>query len=121
MTLADTLCDRVAFLLDGRIAAVGAPRELKLEHARRTVRVELRRGDALEALGDPWSRGDPESPLRWKSKSTRKLAAAGLIIIMIGAIYFHIAYAIPSALPATVLLILCALTIYWKWDRSASA
>ncbi|MCJ8308856.1 MAG: DoxX family protein [Rhizobiaceae bacterium] len=52
---------------------------------------------------------------------TRKLAAAGLIIIMIGAIYFHIAYAIPSALPATVLLILCALTIYWKWDRSASA
>ena len=52
---------------------------------------------------------------------TRKLAAAGLIIIMIGAIYFHVAYAVPSALPATVLLVLCALTIYWKWDRSAAA
>lgn len=51
---------------------------------------------------------------------TRKLAAAGLIIIMIGAIYFHVAYAVPSALPATVLLVLCALTIYWKWDRSAA-
>jgi hypothetical protein len=30
---------------------------------------------ALEALVDPVTRGDPESPLRWTSKSTRKLAA----------------------------------------------
>ena len=29
---------------------------------------------ALEALIDPVTRGDPESPLRWTSKSTRKLA-----------------------------------------------
>jgi hypothetical protein len=29
---------------------------------------------ALEALVDPVTRGDPESPLRWTSKSTRKLA-----------------------------------------------
>jgi Rhodopirellula transposase DDE domain len=29
---------------------------------------------ALEALVDPLTRGDPESPLRWTSKSTRKLA-----------------------------------------------
>src|SRR5882762_8663222 len=28
----------------------------------------------LEALVDPVTRGDPESPLRWTSKSTRKLA-----------------------------------------------
>ena len=31
---------------------------------------------ALEALVDPATRGDPESPLRWTSKSTRHLAAA---------------------------------------------
>ena len=30
----------------------------------------------LEALVDPLARGDPESPLRWTTKSTRKLAAA---------------------------------------------
>jgi hypothetical protein len=29
---------------------------------------------ALEALVDPLTRGDPESPLKWTSKSTRKLA-----------------------------------------------
>ncbi len=49
MHLADTLCDRVGFLVDGRIASVGSPRELKLAHARRTVRVELRRGENLES------------------------------------------------------------------------
>jgi hypothetical protein len=31
--------------------------------------------EALEALVDPVTRGDPESPLRWTSKSTRILAA----------------------------------------------
>ena len=31
---------------------------------------------ALEALVDPLARGDPESPLRWTTKSTAKLAAA---------------------------------------------
>ena len=30
---------------------------------------------ALDALVDPVSRGDPESPLRWTTKSTAKLAA----------------------------------------------
>jgi len=28
----------------------------------------------LESLVEPFSRGDPESPLRWVGKSTRKLA-----------------------------------------------
>lgn len=32
--------------------------------------------DRLDALVEPASRGDPESPLRWTSKSTRRLAAA---------------------------------------------
>jgi hypothetical protein len=31
--------------------------------------------EVLETLVDPVTRGDPESPLRWTSKSTRKLAA----------------------------------------------
>jgi hypothetical protein len=31
--------------------------------------------DALDALVDPLTRGDPESPLRWTCKSTRRLAA----------------------------------------------
>lgn len=31
--------------------------------------------EALETLVDPVTRGDPESPLRWTSKSTRTLAA----------------------------------------------
>ena len=51
----------------------------------------------------------------------RKLAAAGLAIIMVGAAYFHIAYGIPSPVPAIVLLVLCLLTIYWNWNRSATA
>jgi len=33
---------------DGRIAALETPRKLKLAHTNREVRVELRRGDALE-------------------------------------------------------------------------
>jgi hypothetical protein len=32
-------------------------------------------GPALDALVDPVTRGDPESPLRWTTKSTAKLAA----------------------------------------------
>jgi fluoroquinolone transport system ATP-binding protein len=44
MTTADELCDRVAFLVDGRIAAIDAPRALRLAHGRRVVRVESLRG-----------------------------------------------------------------------------
>jgi fluoroquinolone transport system ATP-binding protein len=42
MTVADELCDRVAFLVDGRIVVVDAPRKLKLAHAGRVARVEYR-------------------------------------------------------------------------------
>lgn len=42
MTVADHLCDRVAFIVDGRIRLVDAPRRLKLRHGRRQVRVECR-------------------------------------------------------------------------------
>jgi len=40
MSLADELCDRVGFIAEGRIAAVGSPRGLKLEQGERRVRVE---------------------------------------------------------------------------------
>ncbi|GAB5902319.1 ATP-binding cassette domain-containing protein [Mycobacteroides chelonae] len=42
MSAADELCDRVAFVVDGRIVAMNSPAELKLEHGRRSVRVEYR-------------------------------------------------------------------------------
>ncbi len=59
MVTADDLCDRVAFLVDGRIAALDAPRALRLAHGRRVVRVETARDGAtltsefaLDALAD---------------------------------------------------------------------
>lgn len=40
MTVADELCDRVAFIVEGRIAAIDSPRRLKLQHGRKVARVE---------------------------------------------------------------------------------
>lgn len=42
MTTADELCDRVAFVVDGNIAALDTPAELKIARGRRVVRVEYR-------------------------------------------------------------------------------
>ena len=59
MATADELCDRVAFLVDGGIAALDAPRALRLAHGRRVVRVEAMRDGtravrefALDGLAD---------------------------------------------------------------------
>ncbi len=40
MYVADDLCDRVAFIVDGKIALIDSPRNLKLRYGKRTVRVE---------------------------------------------------------------------------------
>jgi fluoroquinolone transport system ATP-binding protein len=40
MALADELCDRVAFLVDGAIQLIDTPRALRLRYGRRVVRVE---------------------------------------------------------------------------------
>jgi fluoroquinolone transport system ATP-binding protein len=48
MTAADTLCDRVAFLVGGEIAALDTPQNLKLAHAKKVVRVESRFRDSLD-------------------------------------------------------------------------
>ena len=45
MAAAEELCDRVAFIVDGRIACIDSPRALKLQHGERTVRVEHRSPD----------------------------------------------------------------------------
>jgi fluoroquinolone transport system ATP-binding protein len=40
MMVADELCDRVAFIVDGEIPVIDNPRELKLSHGSSTVRIE---------------------------------------------------------------------------------
>ncbi|WP_406282754.1 ABC transporter ATP-binding protein [Nocardia sp. NBC_00881] len=48
MATADRVCDRVAFVVDGRIAAVDTPRSLKIAHGHPDVVVEYRRNGHLE-------------------------------------------------------------------------
>ena len=59
MTVADELCDRVAFIVDGQINLIDHPRELKLRYGQARVRVEYqsvnsteRREFPLAGLGD---------------------------------------------------------------------
>lgn len=60
MATANELCDRVAFVVDGRIVALDTPAELRIARSRRLVRVEYRasNGDlaaaefAMEGLAD---------------------------------------------------------------------
>jgi fluoroquinolone transport system ATP-binding protein len=40
MMVADELCDRVGFLVDGRLTSVDSPRALRLKHGRRALRVQ---------------------------------------------------------------------------------
>lgn len=50
MATANELCDRVAFVVNGRIVAMDTPAELKIARSRRSVRVEFRGADgALES------------------------------------------------------------------------
>ena len=58
MTVADELCDRVAFIVDGRIPVIDSPRKLKLEHGERQVRVELRDATDLTTETIPLDRFD---------------------------------------------------------------
>lgn len=59
MNVADQLCDRVAFIVDGLIVLTDSPRELKIRQGERKVRVEYREGGrigrrefSLDGLGD---------------------------------------------------------------------
>ena len=53
MATADEICDRVAFLIDGRIALIDAPRELKVRYGERRVRVGYRVNETLEERDFP--------------------------------------------------------------------
>lgn len=53
MTIADELCDRVAFIVDGQINLIDAPRALKLQHGRRDVRVEYLSNGSTEVQEFP--------------------------------------------------------------------
>jgi fluoroquinolone transport system ATP-binding protein len=49
MFTADELCDRVAFINEGRLVAVDTPRNLKLKHGQNRVRVEYGNGDDYQS------------------------------------------------------------------------
>jgi putative oxidoreductase len=46
------------------------------------------------------------------------LAATALIPIMLGALYFHITYEVPSAAPAMVFILLAAYTIFSRKNQA---
>lgn len=51
MAVADELCDRIAFLNEGRIAAMDTPRNLKLKYGDRSVKVEYKEnGERIEKV-----------------------------------------------------------------------
>lgn len=47
MTVAEQLCDRVAFVNDGRIVVEDSPKNLMIHHGKRTVRIEYRTDNKL--------------------------------------------------------------------------
>ena len=60
MATADALCDRVAFVVDGRIVACDAPRTLRLSAGPRRLRVEYRDGDDLRSQVFGVGEADPQ-------------------------------------------------------------
>lgn len=53
MRVADEVCDRVAFIVGGEIRLIDSPRELKLKHGVREVRVEYGSGSRLSQCSVP--------------------------------------------------------------------
>lgn len=49
MQVADQLCDRVAFIVDGQIALIDSPRALKLQYSRHKVKVEYQENGRIAA------------------------------------------------------------------------
>lgn len=45
MNVADELCDRVAFIVDGEIVLIDSPKELKIKYGKRNLRVEYYNND----------------------------------------------------------------------------
>jgi fluoroquinolone transport system ATP-binding protein len=61
MATADAVCDRAAFMVGGRLAAIDTPRALKLRHGQPRVLVEHRQGGQLRRteFALPTLAGDP--------------------------------------------------------------
>ncbi len=49
MTVADQLCDRVGFMIDGKLPVIDEPTSLKRAHGKRRVRVEMQGEDRVES------------------------------------------------------------------------
>jgi ABC-type multidrug transport system ATPase subunit len=47
MTVAEQLCDRVAFIVEGKIVVIGSPKELMIEHGKRIVDVEYQKNGSI--------------------------------------------------------------------------
>lgn len=60
MGIAAAVCDRVAFVVGGRIAAIDNPRELELAYGRRLISVEYRNGETIETRSFPVGTSDPD-------------------------------------------------------------
>jgi len=48
MQVADELCDRIAFIIDGKIVKLDSPRQLKLEYGEKLVEVDYYEGNKIE-------------------------------------------------------------------------
>lgn len=48
MFIADELCDRVGFIVDGELKVIDSPRNLKLQYGKKVVQVEYLKGEKLE-------------------------------------------------------------------------
>lgn len=48
MSDADELCDRLAFMVEGEIPVIDSPHALKLQHGKKTVKVEYRKNGSTE-------------------------------------------------------------------------
>jgi fluoroquinolone transport system ATP-binding protein len=47
MTVAEQLCDRVAFIVEGKIVVIGSPKDLMIEHGKRVVEVEYQKNGSI--------------------------------------------------------------------------
>lgn len=48
MADADELCDRIAFMIDGELPVIDSPKKLKLEHGKKTVKVQYGKNGIVE-------------------------------------------------------------------------
>lgn len=50
MTIAEQICDRVAFIVDGKISLIDSPRQLKIDRGKKLLRVEYKENDLTKQV-----------------------------------------------------------------------